>query len=461
MSYPLIFDSTAVTFSTLGNGVLSDAISCIVTENLNGSYELELNYPANGLHAEYIQLDAIIVCQANLTAPRQAFRIYDIKQQINGIATINARHISYDLNGYAVEPFTATTLEGALAGLLSNAAMSPPFSISADFDSAAAFKVTAPSPVRSWFGGREGSILDIYGGEWEYDNFACRLRSRRGVDNGVRVQYSKNIGSYAKELKSETIFSHVCAVWSDEETGASVRSVFVATGVTDVTRVKFLDVSSDYQEQPTQAELTAYATSKAPDYRAAALNIAVGVIPMNDIQDVIELGDTVHVYYMNDIFVTRCVTVVWNVLKEKYDSISVGALKTSLAASIGSAVSSEGYATKKDVLSLIGKATSKIGTLTDSSNSAMAGALLRSGRAVSFLIPYSGIEGCNINVTAFSATIYGTDGSLGNATASDIESATCTPFGIRIVLVKSTGWGGINATPVTVVIGNITAEITR
>lgn len=461
MGYPLIFDSTAVSFSTLGNGVLSDAISCVVTENLNGSFELELKYPANGLHAEYIRLDSIILCQANLSTPRQAFRVYAIRQQINGIATINARHISYDLNGYPVEPFTAATLSGALAGLLSNASMTPPFTIQADFDANSTFKVSAPSPVRSWFGGRESSIIDIYGGEWEYNNFNCFLRSRRGQDNGVRVQYSKNISTYTKDLKSETVFSHVCAIWTDEEAGTSVRSTYVPTGVTEITRVKFLDVSNEYEEQPSQAELTAYATNKAPDYRSAALNIAVGVIPGNDIQDVIKLGDTVHVFYQNDIFNTRCVTVVWNALKEKYDSISVGALKTSLAASISSSVASDGYATKKDVLNMIGKATSRIGTLTDSSNSAMAGALVRSRQAVNFLIPYSGLEGCSVNVTELTATISSTSGNLGTATASDIESATCTPFGIRIVLAKSSGWGGTNSTPVTVVINSITAEITR
>lgn len=355
MGFPLIFDSIETNYTSQGNGALSDAISCLVTENLNGSYELEMKYPATGLHAEYIIPDNIIVCQANLNALRQAFRIYEVKQEINGIATIYARHISYDLNGYPVEPFTAASLTEALEGLLGNAQFPAPFSIDADFTSSADFSVSVPSPIRSWFGGREGSLIDIYGGEWEYDNFSCHLRQKRGQDNNVRVQYSKNMSKYTKDVKSDSLYSHVCAYWHDEETDTTVQGDYVPTGITQVTRIKFLDTSTEYEEAPTAATLTAYAQGKAPAYNSAAVNVSVEVIPMNDIQDLIELGDTVHVYYQNDIFTTRCVTVVWNVLKEMYDSISVGALKTSLAATINSSVAQDGYATKKDVASMIQK----------------------------------------------------------------------------------------------------------
>lgn len=365
MAFPLIFDATETNYTSQGNGALSDAISCLVTENLNGSYELEMKYPVTGLHAEYIVPDNIIACQANLNALRQAFRIYEVKQEINGIATIYARHISYDLNGYPVEPFTAASLADALTGLLGNAQFPAPFTIDADFTSAADFSVSVPSPIRSWFGGREGSIIDIYGGEWEYDNFSCHLRQRRGQDNNVRVQYSKNMSKYTKDVKSDSLYSHVCAYWTDEETATTVQGDYVPTGITQVTRVKFLDASADYEDAPTAATLTVYAQSKASAYSAAAVNVSVEVIPMNDIQDLIELGDTVHVFYQNDIFTTRCVTVVWNVLKEMYDSISVGALKTSLAATINSSVAQDGYATKKEVVSMIQKSAKPIEVGTD------------------------------------------------------------------------------------------------
>ena len=357
MGFPLIYDASATTYTTLGYGVLSEAISCTVTEELNGSFELEMRYPVTGLHGEYVQPGNIIVCTSSISSGRQAFRIYEVTQEINGLATIHARHISYDLNGYPVDTFTASTLSASLSGLLTNAVLdTPPFTIQADFETTADFEVTEPSPIRSWFGGREGSIIDIYGGEWLYDNFSCTLKSRRGADNGARAQYSKNISSYTKNVKSDSQYTHVCAVWTDLETGASARGDFIATGAGGVTKVKFLDASTEYQDQPTTAQLNTYATARAADYSNLALNIAVDVIPLNSIQDIIELGDTVHVYYQNDIYTSRCVSVVWNVIKEKYDRITVGALKTSFASSISQSVAADGYATKKDVQSMIQKA---------------------------------------------------------------------------------------------------------
>lgn len=358
MSFPRIFETNSTTFDTLGYGVLSDAISCTVTESLNGIFELEMRYPVNGLHAEYIMTNNLIVCNANKTATGQAFRIYEVLQEINGIATIHARHISYDLNGYPIEPFTASNLSDAITGLMSSVSpFTPPFSVSADFSSTADFAVTEPSSIRSWFGGREGSLIDVYGGEWEYDNFDCYLRSRRGADNNVRVQYGKNISQYTKDIVSDSVYSHVCAFWRDEESGTTVVSDYVETGNSEVTRVKHIDTSFDYLEAPSAATLTALATSKASDYATPGVTITAAVIPLNDLQDNIELGDTIHVYYQNDAYTTRCVTVIWNVLKDKYDNIAVGTLKTSMSETVTDTVAQDGYVTKREVSAMLQKAS--------------------------------------------------------------------------------------------------------
>lgn len=358
MSYPVLYGANETEFTTQGYGVLSDALSCIVTEELNGAFELEMRYPTNGLHGEYIIPGNIIVCPANLNSTRQAFRIYEVIQNINGVAEIYARHISYDLSGYPVDTFSAATLTEALEGLLANAVLdTPPFTISADFTSTASFEVTEPSPIRSWFGGREGSFIDIYGGEWLYDNFSCILKSRRGEDRGARAQYSKNISNYIKDLKSDSQYTHVCAVWTDTQTETSIRGSFISTGAEGITKVKFLDASTDFEDQPTTAQLDTYAEARASAYATLALNIAVEVVPLDDIQDIIELGDTVHVYYMNDFYNSRCVSVAWNVIKDKYDRITVGELRTSLAQSINDQTAQSGYTTRKDVASMIQKAS--------------------------------------------------------------------------------------------------------
>ena len=42
---PVLYKADAVTFSTFGLGVLSDCISCEVTEERNGAFELVMKYP--------------------------------------------------------------------------------------------------------------------------------------------------------------------------------------------------------------------------------------------------------------------------------------------------------------------------------------------------------------------------------------------------------------------------------
>lgn len=45
--------------------------------------------------------------------------------------------------------------------------------------------------IRACLGGTEGSVLDVWGGEYEWDMFDVILHSKRGKDNGVVIEYGK------------------------------------------------------------------------------------------------------------------------------------------------------------------------------------------------------------------------------------------------------------------------------
>ena len=120
-----LFESTVSSVSdiaTNGVGILSDAISCVITEELNGEFELEMEYPITGIHYSELIMRRLICAKPNPTDNPQLFRIYDISKPINGVVTINAHHISYDMTGYAVSPFahSVTTLPVALSTLMTN-----------------------------------------------------------------------------------------------------------------------------------------------------------------------------------------------------------------------------------------------------------------------------------------------------------------------------------------------------
>ena len=114
MNYPRLYPPTAAAWDTNGLGALSDCISCVVEETLNGPFELEMQYRLNGLHYADITLRSIILAKPNPTARPQPFRVYKISRPINGVVTINAQHLSYDLSGIVIEPFNAPSLASAM-----------------------------------------------------------------------------------------------------------------------------------------------------------------------------------------------------------------------------------------------------------------------------------------------------------------------------------------------------------
>ena len=106
---------------TQGLGALKDCLSCYVEEEINGEYELEMKYPMNGLHFNEISDRCIILAKPSPNEDPQPFRIYDINTKIDSKITVKARHISYDLSGYVIEPFSSTSMPLALIDLMSHA----------------------------------------------------------------------------------------------------------------------------------------------------------------------------------------------------------------------------------------------------------------------------------------------------------------------------------------------------
>lgn len=91
---PCLYASTETKFDHNGIGKMADALSCVVTEKRNGSFELELVYPADGIHAENLEEGNIILAKPSDTGRPQPFRIYKITTPIDGKLTVKARHIS-------------------------------------------------------------------------------------------------------------------------------------------------------------------------------------------------------------------------------------------------------------------------------------------------------------------------------------------------------------------------------
>ena len=216
---PILFESTAQTFTTNGIGILNDAAECKVREQRNGEYELTMQYPIDGLHYKEIINRRLIYAQVTPYGGQEPFRIYNISRPMSGLIEVQARHISYDQSGIPVAPFTAATAADALKQLKSHAVVSNPFVFSTDKVTTANMTVTAPTSMRALLGGTEGSVLDTYRGEFFFTHFLTQLLTSRGQNRGVVIRYGKNLIDLRQEENISKMYTGVYPYYVDSETG--------------------------------------------------------------------------------------------------------------------------------------------------------------------------------------------------------------------------------------------------
>lgn len=324
------------TFTTFGIGVLSDCIRCEVYEERNGEYELEMDYPMTGWLFEYIENRCIIVAKPNDVDNPQPFRIYQITKPINGVVTIYARHLSYDLSGVPVAPFTASDASTAVSGLISNAAIPTPFTVTTDISSATDFTADVPDSVRSWFGGREGSLIDVYGGEWHYDFYTCELLNERGQDRGVVIKYGVNMVDFQQEENLSEMWTGIFPYWYDSEEDVLVSGhILHADGSFDFERIQSVDLTEEFNSAPTVEQLTQRGRAYIKEHNIGVpdVNITVEWAPSVEKCD---LCDTVTVSFekIGIQAVAKCVSARYDVLKERYSELVIGNVKPTIADNI-------------------------------------------------------------------------------------------------------------------------------
>ena len=214
---PILYNSTETEFKTQGLGALADAISCHVTEERNGIYELEMEYPQTGIRFKEIQNGNIILAIPSPYREAQPFRIYKITKPLNGNVKIYANHLSYDLNKIPVGPCQASGAAEALLKIQENLLINSNFQFWTDKDDTGEFVIQVPVAGRSALGGSDGSVLDIYGGEFEWDKYSVKLYSSRGIDSGVAIRYGKNLTGINQEGDISNLVAGICPYWKSDE----------------------------------------------------------------------------------------------------------------------------------------------------------------------------------------------------------------------------------------------------
>ena len=373
---PKLYESTEMDFNSNGLGSLPDAISCKVTEEKNGCYELEMEYPVGGLHYDLIENNRIIYAKPNETSDPQPFDVKEITPSMNKMtATIYAQHVRYRMNGIPVSPFSAQGINDALAGLKQNSLIKHPFTFYTDIvNGSSKFNVGLPGTLGSLLGGTKGSILDTFSGsagcEYEFDRFNVKLHAHRGTDSGVSIRYAKNLTGCKMESSIESVYTGVLAYWQKKEEGKEEllsSDIQYITNHTSYPReyIYMLDCSSDFEDTPTVEQLNAKALNYAVNNRIGEPSVSVDVsfIPLWGTEEYkaiaplerVCLCDTVTVRFeLLGVNVKAIVNkTVYDVLSEKYESISIGSAKSKLGETIKQEVHNQAETVKKDTISAV------------------------------------------------------------------------------------------------------------
>lgn len=358
---PILFAETATTFNTNGIGRI-DCISCNVTEEKNGIYELQMEVAEDADHVSDIQMSSIIVAQPAQGKNNQPFRVYKMTKPINGRFTVYAQHISYQLSFIPVMPFAITASSSAcnqtLQGLKTYAAEPCPFTFWTDVTTVASYQQTVPASLRSRLGGVAGSVLDRFGGEFEWDWYRVKLWRNRGITTPqVSLRYGKNITDLNQEENIENTVTGIVPYWQSPNGDTTVTLPEKVVESSYASQYPFkrtipYDFSRDFDDPPTQAQLRARAQTyvNQSGLGVPKVSIKLSFINLSDTEDykdiaalqAVNLCDYVGVYFekLNISTSAEVVKTVWNCLSERYDSIEIGSLRGTLASTVSGNASS-------------------------------------------------------------------------------------------------------------------------
>ena len=346
---PILYESTEAAFVSNGLGRLRDMISCVVSEERNGIYELDFEYPMSAEDFDQIKIGRIIGVTHDESGDIQPFDIVSYEKPIDGVVTFHAVHISYRQSYLTVTGSNINSLADAFT-LFGNAEPSNPFLYETDKDSSGYVKAFdgLPKTVRSILGGTEGSILDAYGGEYEWDRFRVILHNARGQRRDFQIRYGVNMVDYEEECDIQGNYSSCVPYWTD---GTKIvvgdRQDSGSATVTNRGECVPLDLSDKFESQPTKAQVEAKAlsemNSKTP--YLPVQNIHVEFVRLQDMPEYQGFGnllrcnlcDTIQVIFpdYNSSGWFKIVKTEWNVLRDRYESMELGDLSMSLSEALG------------------------------------------------------------------------------------------------------------------------------
>ena len=370
---PILFNKNEQSFNTYGLGELN-VTKGTVTRERNGNYTLYAEIPVNDPMVSILEKEMKLKADAGLRTKNQTFEISRIVKDSSNIVKIYGQHISHKLEYMALRNATMFNgsaysalgiWKGALIGDLR-------FDVWSDIQTVGkgVFDISKMENARQALGGVEGSILDIYGGEYEFDNMTIRLHKQLGRTAPTVLEYGRNILSAESDETIESAYTSVLpfATYTPDkpegDTSDNQPDAVTVTLPEDYVdskyknlyahrRIKIVDFSSEFKSDgknkdiPTVEKLRKMATDYM-DRNAIGkpkINIKIEYADLartldyadNGWIEELELCDIVPIYYpqigLTD-ETAKVTTITYDFVNERNESVEFGDIGTNVRATM-------------------------------------------------------------------------------------------------------------------------------
>ncbi|WP_347298181.1 phage tail spike protein [Dolosigranulum savutiense] len=361
---PVLFSKEEKQFRSYGIGPLFETLHAEVKRERNGQYFLYMTYPQNGQQASVFKEGMRIKADAGRRTPWQTFEITRINRRSDAIIEIWADHISMRLAKTMIKPKVEihdVDAETALRRWVSQLVGDDEWEVWSNIDTvgSTAWSVDSVENARQALGGTRGSILDVWGGEFEFDNKRVNLWQNLGRKTPVVLEYGRNITKIEKENKEETVYTSIYPFARAEEDNIITIPNYIVDGkyidMYDHKKIKLVDFSGEFnteENKPTAEKLQKLAEKyvEQNDIGAPHEHIKIEYVDLSktlDYQNVryieeVELCDRIPIYYPKfDIYSkeAKVIVITYNVIKDENKSIELGVIGQRFSSTVASSMS--------------------------------------------------------------------------------------------------------------------------
>ncbi len=333
-------------------GPLADCTRCYTTQERNGLYEAEIDYPMSSPLFSEISDGCYCMVKTDDVAEPQKMTIYGQTKPLYGITTLKCEHWRYQLNNVPVARGRYTGTPAAVLGSMAVSVDSTTdFTFWSDISAVKTIDVSVPTTLGKLLAGQEGSILDTFGGEYEFNNSAVKLHHSRGLTRATEIRYAKNLTGFTCEKDTSRTYTHVYPYYYSEVDNAYVElqsKTITLSGADSLPfkRCYMLDLSASFDNTPTAAQLEAKTQSfiNANQLDTISYSYQVSFVPLwqtTEYKNIsalerCSLCDTVPVIHdkAGERVQAKIIRTVYDGLAERYVNMELGNSTSSFAQTV-------------------------------------------------------------------------------------------------------------------------------